>query len=179
MLTNGYHRALRVFKSGHSRGWSRALSRIQRVWWKGRWGHLQKYYRMIQSCIYESGTEDEARRCIPGCSGGFLAKARSADFILTSKMSTYIYSICQNLWRKELDRKKRGFLTRKRFANRLTWKSPSGKKYSRVPGTNGRTCRKVWCTIILNDMSMQENRDKLGFATPTRQDRRNINANKN
>ena len=57
--------------------------------------------------ITNSGTEEEARDVYQDALVVFWQKARSGNLVLTSKMSTYIYSICQNLWRKELDRKKR------------------------------------------------------------------------
>ena len=68
----------------------------------------QKYYRMMTKLVItNSGTEDEARDVYQDALIVFWQKATSGNLVLTSKMSTYIYSICQNLWRKELDRKKR------------------------------------------------------------------------
>jgi len=68
----------------------------------------QKYYRMMTKLVItNSGTEEEARDVYQDALIVFWQKATSGNLVLTSKMSTYIYSICQNLWRKELDRKKR------------------------------------------------------------------------
>ena len=68
----------------------------------------KKYYRMMTKLVItNSGTEDEARDIYQDALIVFWQKARSGNLVLTSKISTYIYSICQNLWRKELDRKKR------------------------------------------------------------------------
>ena len=68
----------------------------------------KKYYRMMTKLVItNSGTEDEARDVYQDALIVFWQKATSGNLVLTSKMSTYIYSICQNLWRKELDRKKR------------------------------------------------------------------------
>src|SRR6185436_2895777 len=68
----------------------------------------KKYYRMMtKMVITNSGTEEEARDVYQDALIVFWQKATSGNLVLTSKISTYIYSICQNLWRKELDRKKR------------------------------------------------------------------------
>src|SRR6187402_2463754 len=68
----------------------------------------KKYYRMMTKLVItNSGTEEEARDVYQDALIVFWQKATSGNLVLTSKMSTYIYSICQNLWRKELDRKKR------------------------------------------------------------------------
>src|SRR5690606_8637344 len=68
----------------------------------------KKYYRMMTKLVItNSGTEEEARDIYQEALIVFWQKATSGNLVLTSKISTYIYSICQNLWRKELDRKKR------------------------------------------------------------------------
>src|SRR5271154_909369 len=68
----------------------------------------KKYYRMMtKMVITNSGTEEEARDVYQDALVVFWQKARSGNLVMTSKMSTFIYSVCQNLWRKELDRKKR------------------------------------------------------------------------
>src|ERR1043165_6348363 len=68
----------------------------------------KKYYRMMTKLVItNSGTEEEARDIYQDALIVFWQKATSGNLVLTSKMSTYVYSICQNLWRKELDRKKR------------------------------------------------------------------------
>jgi DNA-directed RNA polymerase specialized sigma24 family protein len=64
----------------------------------------KKYYRMMTKLVItNSGTEDEARDVYQDALVVFWQKARSGNLVMTSKMSTYIYSICQNLWRKELE----------------------------------------------------------------------------
>jgi F0F1-type ATP synthase delta subunit len=100
--------AYRVFKLGQEADEKDLFERIQ----KGDEVALEliykKYYRMMtKMVISNSGTEEEARDVYQDALVVFWQKARSGNLVLTSKMSTYIYSICQNLWRKELDRKKR------------------------------------------------------------------------
>ena len=68
----------------------------------------KKYYRMMTKMVMSnSGTEDEAKDIYQDALLVFWQKAISNQLVMTSKISTYIYSICRNLWRKELERKKR------------------------------------------------------------------------
>ncbi|MEP1096709.1 MAG: RNA polymerase sigma factor [Cyclobacteriaceae bacterium] len=71
--------------------------------------HLyEKYYRMMTKVVLSnSGTEDEAKDVYQEALLAFWQKASSGKLVLTSKISTYLYSICLNQWRKELDRKSR------------------------------------------------------------------------
>jgi len=62
---------------------------------------------MTKLVVTNSGPEEEARDVTQDALVVFWQKARSGNLVLTSKISTYVYSLCQNLWRKELDRKKR------------------------------------------------------------------------
>ncbi len=68
----------------------------------------QKYYRMMVKMVVDnSGSEEEAKDIYQEALLAFWQKAASRKLVLTSKVSTYIYSICRNLWRKELEKKKR------------------------------------------------------------------------
>jgi DNA-directed RNA polymerase specialized sigma24 family protein len=60
---------------------------------------------MTKMVMSNSGTEQEAKDIYQEALVVFWQKSTSKKLVLTSKISTYIYSICQNLWRKELDRK--------------------------------------------------------------------------
>ena len=125
-----------------------------------------KYYRMMtKMVISNSGTEQEAKDIYQDALLVFWQKSTSKKLVLTSKISTYIYSICQNLWRKELDRKRR-----------LSSESKDGEEYQDLEkkeraqimaeciGKLGDTCKKVLMYYYYDGMSMQEIADKLGFA---------------
>ena len=67
-----------------------------------------KHYRMMTKLVLSnSGTEDEAKDVFQDALIVFWQKVSRKELVLTSKISTYVYSICWNLWRKELERKKR------------------------------------------------------------------------
>src|SRR5918993_2228607 len=126
----------------------------------------KKYYRMMTKLVItNSGTEEEARDVYQDALIVFWQKATSGNLVLTSKMSTYVYSICQNLWRKELDRKKR--LSNEERDTAVTMDMDSAEKekiIARCMDQLGDTCKKVLMYYYFEEMSMQEIAEKLGFA---------------
>lgn len=126
----------------------------------------QKYYRMMtKMVITNSGTEEEARDVYQEALVVFWQKARSGKLVLTSKMSTYIYSVCQNLWRKELERKKRLSHEARDTAEQMDMDSPERAKIiAKCLDQLGDTCRKVLTLYYFEELSMQEIADQLGFA---------------
>jgi len=71
--------------------------------------HLyERNLRMIRKYIMEnSGTESEASEILQDALVIFWEKVRSGDFVLQSKISTYLFSVVKNKWLQELGRKKR------------------------------------------------------------------------
>lgn len=126
----------------------------------------QKYYRMMTKLVItNSGTEEEARDVYQDALIVFWQKATSGNLVLTSKMSTYIYSICQNLWRKELDRKKRLSNEEKDTAVLLDTDSNERERIlAKCIDQLGETCKRVLMLYYFEEMSMQDIADKLGFA---------------
>jgi len=126
----------------------------------------KKYYRMMtKMVITNSGTEDEARDIYQDALVVFWQKARSGKLVMTSKISTYVYSICQNLWRKELDRKKRLSNEEKDTPQSMDMDSGEREKIiAKCLDQLGETCRKVLMLYYFDELSMQEIADKMGFA---------------
>lgn len=126
----------------------------------------KKYYRMMTKLVVtNSGTEEEARDVYQDALIVFWQKATSGNLVLTAKISTYIYSICQNLWRKELDRKKR--LSNEEKDGEVeqdTETSEREKIIAKCIDQLGDTCKKVLTYYYFEEMSMQDIADKLGFA---------------
>jgi len=158
--------AFRVFKSGLQVDEKELFDRICKGDEKALEFIYKKYYRMMTKLVItNSGTEDEARDVYQDALVVFWQKARSGNLVLTSKISTYVYSICQNLWRKELDRKKRLSNEEKDSAESLDLDGPEREKIiARCMEQLGDTCRKVLMYYYFDEMSMQEIADKLGFA---------------
>ena len=126
----------------------------------------KKYYRMMtKMVISNSGTEDEGRDIYQEALVVFWQKATSGNLVLTSKISTYIYSICQNLWRKELERKKR--LSNEVIDTAVTVDHDAREREKIILQCIeqlGDTCKKVLMYYYFEEMSMQDIAEKLGFA---------------
>jgi RNA polymerase sigma factor (sigma-70 family) len=126
----------------------------------------KKFYKMMAKLIISNnGTDEEARDIYQEALIVFWQKAVSNNLVLTSKISTYLYSICQNLWRKELDRK-----------SRLSYEDKDGSdgldpdREERIKIINncinelGETCKKLLTYYYFDEMSMSDIAEKLGFA---------------
>jgi RNA polymerase sigma factor (sigma-70 family) len=158
--------AFRVFKGGSQVDEKELFERICKGDEKALEVIYKKYYRMMTKLVItNSGTEDEARDVYQDALVVFWQKSRSGNLVLTSKISTYIYSICQNLWRKELDRKKRLSNEEKDSPESLDLDGPEREKIiAHCMQQLGETCRKVLMYYYFDEMSMQEIADRLGFA---------------
>ena len=126
----------------------------------------QKYYRMmVRMVTSNNGTEDEAKDIYQEAVVVFWQKAISGNLVLTSKMSTYIYSICLNLWRKELDRKKRHSNEEK---DSIEYQEQEKEERERIIheciDKLDDTCKKVLTYYYFDGMSMKEIAEKIGFA---------------
>lgn len=141
-----------------SRGDERALDYLYR-----------KYYKMMISAVIKNkGTEEEAKDIYQDALIVFWQKVVSNELVLTSKISTYLYSICLNLWRKELDRKSR-LTNEEQQDNRAVYFDDESKERSKIIekciAQLGDTCKKILMYYYFDDMSMQDIAEKLGFAS--------------
>lgn len=68
------------------------------------YAHFPKVRRLVRN---NSGSADDAKDVFQDALIIFHRKARSAEFALTSSISTYLFSVCRNLWREELRRRGR------------------------------------------------------------------------
>lgn len=155
-----------VYRSGSSMNEKEIFERIQRGDEKALEFLYKKYYRMMTKLVItNSGTEEEARDIYQDALIVFWQKATSGNLILTSKISTYIYSICQNLWRKELERKKRLSNEEKDAAVTIDTETAEKEKIiAQCMDQLGETCKKVLMYYYFEEMSMQDIAEKLGFA---------------
>ena len=127
----------------------------------------QKYYRMmIKLVTSNSGTEYEAKDIYQEALIVLWQKAVSDNLVLTSKLSTYLYSICQNLWRKELDRKSR---LSNETQDKTEYMEHDRDERVRIIRECieqlGDTCQKVLTYYYFDGMSMSDIADKLNFSS--------------
>ncbi|NIK72637.1 RNA polymerase sigma factor (sigma-70 family) [Thermonema lapsum] len=127
----------------------------------------KKHYRMMSRLVLKnSGTEEEARDIFQEALIVLWQKVRAGNFMLTSKLSTYLYSVCQNLWRKELERKRRLSSEEKDDIVEQNWEEKERiELVRRCLKQLGDTCQKVLTFYYFDRMNMKEIAEQLGFAS--------------
>jgi len=127
--------------------------------------YKKNYKMMINMIIKNNGTEEEAKDIYQEALLAFWQKAASGKLEMTSKISTYIYSICQNLWRKELDRKSRLKNEEKDGIVRDSFdEEERAKLINQCLNDLGETCKKILYYFYFEDLSMDLIAEKMGFA---------------
>jgi RNA polymerase sigma factor (sigma-70 family) len=126
----------------------------------------QKHYRMMVNLVTKnSGEEDEAKDVYQDALIVFWEKVVSGDLVMTSKISTYLYSIVNNLWRKELNRKSK---TSKEEADQPVYSNEDANEQIKAIrlciSKLGETCQKVLQMYYFDRMSMIEIAEKLNFS---------------
>ena len=120
---------------------------------------------MRRLVLKNNGSEDEAKDIFQEALLAFWRKAISGKLVLTSKISTYLYSICLNLWRKELDRKSRHSSEPvEGVVYQDHEKQERIKIITECIDQLGETCRKVLTYYYFDGLSMKDIAQKLGFA---------------
>ncbi len=127
--------------------------------------YKKNYRMMVNMIIKNNGSEEEAKDIYQEALLAFWQKAASGKLEMTSKISTFLYSICQNLWRKELDRKSRlsneekdGIVTDSQDLEERA------KLLNMCLNDLGETCKKILFYFYYDDLSMDDIAYKMGFA---------------
>ena len=127
--------------------------------------YKKNYRMMVNMIIKNNGTEEEAKDIYQEALLAFWQKAASGKLEMTSKISTFIYSICQNLWRKELDRKSR---LRNEEKDGIVTDSQDVEERAKLLNMClnelGETCKKILFYFYYDDLSMDDIAEKMGFA---------------
>jgi RNA polymerase sigma factor (sigma-70 family) len=128
--------------------------------------YKKNYKMMVNLIVKNNGSEDEAKDIYQDALIVFWQKTTSGELVMTSKISTYIYSVCQNLWRKELERKSRYSIEE---ADRgesvdLVEKDERIKIVHQCLGQLGDSCRKILSYYYFDELSMNDIAEKMGFA---------------
>ncbi len=120
---------------------------------------------MVNIVLKNNGTEEEAKDVYQEALTVFWQKASSGNLVLTSKISTFLYSICLNQWRKELDRK-----------SRLTREEVDGEEYqvheekeneqiiTQCISELGDVCKKILTYYYFEGLNMTEIAERMNFA---------------
>lgn len=127
--------------------------------------YKKNFKSIIKMVLNNRGTEDEAQDIYQDALIVLWQKVQKDDFVLTSKLSTYLYAICKNLWLKELERKSKLIGTEKDEVEFIDFEQKERIKIIHdCIDSLGDTCKKVLTYYYFDGMSMQEIAKKLGFA---------------
>ncbi len=128
--------------------------------------YKKNFKMMLKMILKNNGSEEEAKDIYQEALIVLWQKVIADDnFVLTSKISTYLYSICQNLWRKELERKKRHTFDQPERAE--VPDQDTGERSEIIQKCLqelGETCRKILTYYYFDKLSMVDIAEKLGFA---------------
>ncbi|WMJ75044.1 sigma-70 family RNA polymerase sigma factor [Cytophagaceae bacterium ABcell3] len=126
----------------------------------------KKHYRMMVKLILKnSGNEEEAKDIYQEALIVLWQKVTDKNFILTSKISTFLYSICLNLWRKELERKSRHSNEEADVPEFMNIEQQERIDIiNRCINSLGDTCQKILMYYYFDKLSMTDIADKMGFA---------------
>lgn len=126
----------------------------------------KKYYRMMVNMVVKNnGTEVEAKDIYQEALIVFWQKVSSGQLVLTSKISTYLYSICQNQWRKELEHRGRYSHERVDGEEYQSHESQERRKIvMKCMAELGETCRKVLTYYYFDGLNMTEIAKRMNFA---------------
>lgn len=126
----------------------------------------RKYFRMMAKMVLKnSGTEDDAKDVYQEALIVLWQKVQSKDFVLTSKISTFLYSICLNQWRKELDRRSR--LSREEKDGVDFQNHEQDQNYDIVIAcieALGDPCKSILMYHYFDGLSMTDIAEKMNFA---------------
>ena len=126
----------------------------------------KKYYPMMTKMVLKNnGTVEEANDVYQDALIVFWQKVISGDLKITSKISTYLYSICKNCWLKELSRKKRLSYTDQEGS--IVQSEPEdimSKVVQDAMEVLGDPCKNVLTYYYFNEMSMSEIADRMNYS---------------
>ncbi|MFN3403170.1 MAG: RNA polymerase sigma factor [Cytophagaceae bacterium] len=127
--------------------------------------YKKNYRMMVKMIIKNNGSEDEAKDIFQDALIVLWQKVNTDEFVLSSKISTYLYSICLNLWRKELERKSRlsNEETDAQEVSNMDQKERA-EIINKCINDLGDTCKKILTYYYFDNLSMNDIAEKMGFA---------------
>ncbi len=132
------------------------------------------YFPMIlQLVINNNGNEDDAKDIYQEAIIVLYNKIKAGDFELSSKLKTYIYSICRRLWLKRLSQLNRYAGDIKDFEDYIPANNDESeqssdrdiqfKKMQNALQQLGEPCKTIMEDFYINNRSMQEICERFGY----------------
>jgi RNA polymerase sigma factor (sigma-70 family) len=130
------------------------------------------YFPMIlQFILNNSGNEDDAKDVYQEAIIVLYNKIKSGDFELSSKLKTYIYSVCRRIWLKKLSQESKrtnlsDFEDVEAVETDLELFEEKDKQFEKMQSALvhlGEPCKTIIQDFYINDLSMQDISDKFGY----------------
>jgi len=131
------------------------------------------YFPMIlQFILSNNGDEDDAKDVYQEAIIVLYNKIKSGDFELSSKLKTYIYSVCRRIWLKKLSKESKKAINVADFEDieavdtdmeALEEKDQQFEKMKSSLDLLGEPCKTIIQDFYINNLSMQEISEKFGY----------------
>lgn len=130
---------------------------------------------VLQMVLNNSGSEADAKDIYQESIIILYNKVKAGDFELTSKLKTYIYSVCRRIWLKKLNQKSNKECELKDLhdflpvENDLEVHEMRDLQFSKMEESLlmlGEPCRTIIQDFYMQNKSMQEICDKFGYTNP-------------
>lgn len=136
-------------------------------------GLYHDYFPMVLNMVVQnSGTEDEAKDVFQEAIIVLYDKVKQGDFALSSRLKTYIYSVCRRLWLKQLGSKGRTFHDVSNYEDVIPVEEDLAKHMEKdlqltmmeqALDKLGEPCRTIIHDFYIMNLSMQEICEKFGY----------------
>jgi len=141
---------------------------------------LKRVYKVhfpmvLQMVLNNNGSEADAKDIYQESIIILYNKVKAGDFELTSKLKTYIYSVCRRIWLKKLNQKSNKECELKDLhdflpvENDLEVHEMRDLQFSKMEESLlmlGEPCRTIIQDFYMQNKSMQEICDKFGYTNP-------------
>ncbi|MBD1391749.1 RNA polymerase sigma factor [Mucilaginibacter glaciei] len=134
--------------------------------------YLAYFPMVLQLVLNNSGSEDDAKDIYQEAIIVLYNKVKSGDFELSSKLKTYIYSICRRLWLKRLKQLNRYGGDIKDFQEYLPVEDELEKHHEKDEQLNkmadalsllGEPCKTIMEDFYMHSKSMQDICERFGY----------------
>lgn len=133
----------------------------------------KEYYPMaLKLVLNNNGTEEEAKDVYQESIIILHTKIKNGDFELSSKLKTFIYSVCRRLWLKKLNHRGRQTENIKDYEdfipveNDLEQHEEKDKQFNKMHDALenlGEPCKTIIEDFYIRNMSMQDICEKFGY----------------
>lgn len=133
----------------------------------------KEYYPMaLQLVLNNSGTEDEAKDIYQEAIIVLHNKIKNGDFELSSKLKTFIYSVCRRLWLKRLNHRSKYSENIKDYEDHFSVehdlelheeKDKQFKQMHEALSDLGEPCKTIIEDFYVHNLSMQDICEKFGY----------------